>query len=145
MRTLCGAWIKLCGGRASEADQSEPARSSSTCQTGARSAGSGSGTCAAGDSQLQIAEREEQRRRHQQQRCPRVEAVREHQGTKDDQEDTNGKSHARPDTEVAVLLWRDQTFHARSRGIGVLIRCLHRDASCRVWCRPALTIKMISL
>jgi hypothetical protein len=25
MRTLCGGWIKLCVGRASEADQSEPA------------------------------------------------------------------------------------------------------------------------
>jgi hypothetical protein len=28
MRTLCGAWIKLCVGRASEADQSEPAHTS---------------------------------------------------------------------------------------------------------------------
>ena len=28
MRTLCGAWIKLCVGRASEAVQSEPAHAS---------------------------------------------------------------------------------------------------------------------
>jgi hypothetical protein len=28
MHTLCGAWIKLCVGRASEADQSEPAHTS---------------------------------------------------------------------------------------------------------------------
>jgi hypothetical protein len=75
----------------------------------------------ADDSDLPIAEREVQRRRHQQ-RYPPVGAMREHQGATDDHGDTPAKCTPAPGTEVAVLPWRDQTLHAGSRGSGVVIR-----------------------
>jgi hypothetical protein len=50
---------------------SQARSSSSTRQASASSAGSRSGRCAAGDGGVQIADPEEQRRRHEQQRCPR--------------------------------------------------------------------------
>jgi hypothetical protein len=139
---------------------SEPASSSSACQARASSASSGSGRCGTGDSQLPGGVQELCRRRRQEQRRPpgslRCKGTsHERNGAKAGQDDTSGNAHACPATEVAVLPWRDYALHAGSRGIcpappggrsGVVILCVHRDASRQLWCRPFRPpIKMISL
>jgi hypothetical protein len=75
----------------------------------------------ADDSDLPIAEREVQRRRHQQ-RYPPVGAMREHQGATDDQGDTSAKY-----TPAQARRWRYSHGGIRrcmpgSRGSGVVIR-----------------------
>ena len=114
-------------------------------------AGSGPGRCGTSDSQVPGCPREASRRCRQEQHRP-PDSLRckgtphERNGAKADQDDTSGNAHACERTEVAVLPWRDYALHAGSRGrcpppaqtfrSGVVIRFVHRDASCQLWCRP---------
>jgi hypothetical protein len=50
-----------------------------------------------------------------------------------------GQAHARDGPEVSVLPWRDQTFPDESPESGVLMRCIHQEASFPLWCRPSFT------
>jgi len=132
----------------------EPASSSSTRQTNASRAGSGSGRCGTSDSQVPGCPREASRRCRQEQHRPpdslRSEGTpHERNGAKADQDDTSGNAHACDRTGVAVLPWRDYALHAGSRGrcpppaqtfrSGVVVGCVHRDASCGLRC-PATPV-----
>jgi hypothetical protein len=113
-------------------------------------AGSGSGRCGTSDGQVPGGRREVQRcsrQKHQpesdSQRCKGT--PHERNGAKADQDDTGGNAHASECAEVAVLEWPDYALQARSRGgcpppaqtsrSGVVILCVHRDASRQLWCR----------
>ncbi|MDQ2886200.1 MAG: hypothetical protein M3Y39_08945 [Chloroflexota bacterium] len=135
----------------------EPASSSSARQARASSAGSGSGRCGAGHLHVHIAAKELQRRKHQEPRCQpvtfapilasfRLTTEREQNEAEGESKAAGSKAHARNGTEMAVLPWQHRASHEGLQGRGVVIRCVHRDASCRLWCRsPRSPIKMISL
>ena len=114
-------------------------------------AGSGSGRCGTSDGQVPRCPCEACRRCRQEQHRPpdslRCEGTpHERNGAKADQDDASGNAQAREATEMAVLPWRDYALHAGTRGrspppaqpprSGAVIRCVHRDASCQLWCRP---------
>src|ERR1019366_2411717 len=108
--------------------------------------GSGSGRCGATDSEVPVATREIQRPKNQEEGCPSVDAVREAYDARGGRGTATGNAPDPKDAEVAVLIWHDQALHAGSRGrcpppaqafcSGVVVGCVHRDASCGLWCRP---------
>jgi hypothetical protein len=100
-------------------------------------AGSGSGRLGASDSDVPVATRDIQRPKNQEQGCPSVGAVREEHDAADGQDTATGNTRDPRGEEVAVLPWHDQAPHAGARGrpaptfrSGVVIGCVHRDASC---------------
>ena len=103
---------------------------------------SGSGRCGASESEVPVATREIERRKNQEEGRPSVGAVREAHTAADGRDTATGNTRDPRDAEVAVLPWVDQAVHAGSRGrypppaqtfgSGVVVGCVHRDASCRL-------------
>ena len=128
----------------------EPASSSSARQARASSAGSGSGRCGAGHLHLHIAAKELQRRIDQEPRCQpvafapilasfRLTSEREQNEAEGESKAAGSKAHARNGTEVAVLPWQHRASHEGLQGSGVVIWCVHRDASCHLRCQLSST------
>src|SRR5262249_48523521 len=53
-----------------------------------------------------------------------------------DQDGTSDNTHARHGVKVTELKTRDYMSHAGARRSGVVLLCIHRDASCDLRCRP---------
>jgi len=109
------------------------------------------GRCGAVDGQFPAGERQVGRRRRQEGRRPPVRlpvvpAEGERNDAKADQDGTAADAHACPKAQATVLPGRDHAPHAGSRGrcppppqtfrSGVVIGCVHRDASCVLRYRP---------
>jgi hypothetical protein len=119
--------------------------------------GSVSGRCGASDGEVPAATREIQRPKSQKEGCPSVDAVREAHDARGGRHSATGNIPDPIEAEVAVCPWGNQAVNAGSRGrcprparafpkvgkgrvVEYLaesgsecgLRCVHRDASCRL-------------